>query len=230
MSDAIVHLQIDRRRTLHWLTASVAAAAASACNDVTGNQAAWPTLDLPSLTAKGYGTDPNMTQPSVPWPLTFTPAQLDKIKVIVDVILPRDQVYPSASEAGVHDFINEWISAPYKKQSEDRQIILEGLEWIDRRAKSLTKASFLKSTPRQRSALIEQLAATLPSDENKATAFFARVRYLTLGAYFSTEAGIKSINYIGNVPITGDWPGPTPEALTHLTSVLTSLDLPFQKG
>ncbi len=55
--------------------------------------------------------------------------------------------------------------------------------------------------------------------------FFERFRYLAVGAYYTTEAGMKDVGYVGNVPIAGAYPGPSDEALAHLAGVLKHLGL-----
>ena len=35
----------------------------------------WPGIELDTITGPTYGTDPIMTSPSVPWPLTLSDAQ-----------------------------------------------------------------------------------------------------------------------------------------------------------
>ncbi|MBT5682665.1 MAG: gluconate 2-dehydrogenase subunit 3 family protein, partial [Gammaproteobacteria bacterium] len=44
-------------------------------------------------------------------------------------------------------------------------------------------------------------------------------------AYFASPEGTKDIGYIGNTPIAGDYPGPTPEAMAHLDKMLSDLGL-----
>ena len=50
-------------------------------------------------------------------------------------------------------------------------------------------------------------------------------RQLVVGAYVTSPQGMQDLGYQGNVPIAGDYPGPTPEAMTHLHSLLNDLDL-----
>ena len=75
--------------------------------------------------------------------------------------------------------------------------------------------------------LVDELAA--PGGAHSALAeqarFFDRFRYLAAGAYYTTEAGMKDVEYIGNVPIAGAYPGPSDEALAHLAGVLKHLGL-----
>jgi hypothetical protein len=46
-----------------------------------------------------------------------------------------------------------------------------------------------------------------------------------LAAFFCTPEGCKDIGYLGNVPIAGDYPGPSDEAKAHLDQVLAELGL-----
>jgi hypothetical protein len=54
--------------------------------------------------------------------------------------------------------------------------------------------------------------------------FFKRFRYLTVGAYFTTEAGFKDIGYIGNVSRPSD-PGPSEDVKAVLERELKKLGL-----
>jgi len=54
---------------------------------------------------------------------------------------------------------------------------------------------------------------------------FSVLRNLVLAAFFSTPEGTKDIGYLGNVPIPGDYPGPTSEAMAHLAIELKKLGL-----
>ena len=52
-----------------------------------------------------------------------------------------------------------------------------------------------------------------------------RSQELVLAAFFCTPEGCKDIGYLGNVPIAGDYPGPSDEAKAHLDQVLAELGL-----
>jgi len=55
--------------------------------------------------------------------------------------------------------------------------------------------------------------------------FFARLRGLLMGGFYSLPEGMKDIGYIGNAPMTGDYPGPTQEAVAHLNAALAKLGI-----
>ena len=58
--------------------------------------------------------------------------------------------------------------------------------------------------------------------------FFRRFRYVAVGAFYSTEAGMKDAGYVGNVAISGPYPGPSEEAMDHLRGVLDGLGLTLE--
>src|SRR5436305_7746562 len=119
--------RMDRREAIKWMVAATAALSV---------------VDARSFAAvraiNGYGTDPKLNEAYKPgdlWPLTFTPEQRRAVTALCDLIIPADEKSPSASQLQVPDFIDEWVSAPYPRQKEDRKEILVGLKWLDKEAK-----------------------------------------------------------------------------------------------
>jgi hypothetical protein len=152
--------------------------------------------------------DPKLNPPVMArWPRIMSEGQLQTAAVVVDYILPATATAPSASSLGVPDFLNEWVSAPYPGQIKDRPLILDGLDGIAR--------DVLKGDASKRAAAL----AALPG-----TDFFKRIRALTIGAYYTTEAGFKDIGYIGNVARPTD-PGPSTEVKAALEARLQKLGL-----
>ena len=172
----------------------------------------------------GYGSDPDLSNPVVPWSRTMTTAQLETSAVLCDLILPADARSPAASEVGVPDFIDEWVSAPYPRQQNDRHIILAGLEWLERQSRTRFDTSFVSAAEADATALLDDIAVPSSAAADLGD-FFERFRYLSVGAFYTTEAGTDDIGYIGNVPIGGNYPGPSDEAMAHLAGVLEQLGL-----
>ncbi|WP_430455448.1 gluconate 2-dehydrogenase subunit 3 family protein [Rheinheimera sp.] len=189
----------------------------------------WPELNLKPITAKGYGTDPNMIlPPESPWPLTMSAPQLTLLALLSDILIPREGDVPSASEVDAPAIIDEWISAPYPRQQQDRPVILAALAWIDDEATLRFGSNFASLKRPQRLAIIDDIAfdnaQTKPQFQRIAKAF-ALLRGLVVAAFFSTPQGTKDIGYLGNTAIGGDYPGPTPEAKAHLDKTLANLGL-----
>ena len=168
----------------------------------------------------GYGPDPSMVRvynPGDVWPLTLNLTQIQTMKALCDVILPGDTHSPAASEVGVPEFLNEWVSAPYPEQQADRPLLLEGLEWINNEARKLFGSGFAELQADQKQHVCEFFADPEKARDVGAQAarFFRRIRDLAVGGYYTTPQGMKVAGYVGNVPVT-TFEGPTPEALRHL--------------
>jgi hypothetical protein len=202
---------MDRRKSIKWVLAA---------------SAVWPALGRrivhagTTATSGGYGTDPNLIPASKPgefWPLTLTAAQRQLAAVLADIIIPADEHSPGASAVGVVDFIDEWASAPYPTQREDRQTILAGLAWLDEESGRRHGKSFSSLDPLQQAGICDDICSeTRAAPEHRAAAhFFALFRDLTAGGFYTTPVGRKDLNYMGNVPMTR-FDGPDAELLRTL--------------
>jgi len=189
----------------------------------------WTTHPLEPVHASGYGTDPDLLHPApAPWPNTLTEPQLDTLSVLVDILIPAEGDLPAASAVGVVQVIDEWISAPYPTQQQDRTLLLSGFDWCDREAQRRFNSDFRALYAADCLAIIDDIAHSgHPGDQalEGPRGFFGRLRQLTAGAYYTSPEGVRELGYVGNVPIPGDWPGPTEEALAHLEAALERLGL-----
>lgn len=218
---------VDRRVTLQWLAGAMAAAGMPLNGAYATAQATpgpWP-QDLPApVKGPGYGTDPALLEGIVPWRKTLTPPQLETAAALCDTILPPEGQWPAPSAVGIHHFIDEWVSAPYPEQTSDRKILLNGFAWVETEARGRHGLAYSKLSEAARTAILKDAAKA----DAKGEAFLGRMKFLTTGAYYTSEIGIKELGYVGNEPIEGDYPGPTKEALAHLDQVLASLNLKRQ--
>src|SRR5215475_12133599 len=201
--------RITRRESIKWV---VAASATASLLSTRGFGA--------SAAVRGYGQDPKLLETYKPgdlWPLTLTKDQRRTAAVLCDVIIPADEKSPSASQLGVHDFIDEWISAPYPKQQEDRKIILDGLSWLDSESKKRFKKAFVDLSEDQRRQICDDICFEPKAKPalKKPAQFFARFRDLTAGGFYTTPEGMRDIQYLGNVPLT-KFDGPPSEVLAYL--------------
>jgi hypothetical protein len=201
--------RITRRESIKWVIAASAAASLLSTRGFGANGA-----------VHGYGQDPKLLETYKPgdlWPLTFTKEQRHIAAILCDVIIPTDEKSPSASQLSVHDFIDEWISAPYPRQQEDRKIILDGLTSLDSESKKRFKKSFVDLSDDQRRQICEDICFEPKAKPamKKSAQFFARFRDLTAGGFYTTPEGMKDIQYLGNVPLT-KFDGPPPEVLSYL--------------
>jgi hypothetical protein len=203
---------MDRRTTIKWMLAAAATvpslqlsfAGDAAARDVAANQA-------------GYGTDPDLQKewkPGGPWPLTLSESGRATARALADLIIPADEVSPAASDVGVVDFIDEWISAPYPQQRGDRPIVLNGLVWIEAESRKRFEQAFPALSDAQRVQIADDICSPAKAKPQFAEAakFFSKFRDLTAGGFYTTPIGMKDIGYTGNVPLT-KFDGPPLEAL-----------------
>src|SRR5581483_4336298 len=110
---------MDRRTTIKWMFAAATTLPLGGLLSPFAAEAAGK--------ARPYGSDPKLLElyhPGELWPLTLTPEQRRIATILADTIIPADETSPSASAVGVVDFLDEWISAPYPTQKEDRHTVL----------------------------------------------------------------------------------------------------------
>ncbi|MEX2044009.1 MAG: gluconate 2-dehydrogenase subunit 3 family protein, partial [Opitutus sp.] len=160
----------------------------------------------PALSANGYGTDPDLLkdyQPGAIWPLTLSADQRATVRALCDTIIPADDRGPAASAVGVHDFIDEWISAPYPGHADDRRAIVDGVAWLEAESSRRFGNSFGNLVVRQKTAICDDICHVPDAapEYRAAAEFFRRFRDLAAGGYYTTPAGMKDIGYVGNVAL-----------------------------
>ncbi|OUW19244.1 MAG: hypothetical protein CBD18_01120 [Opitutales bacterium TMED158] len=203
--------RMDRRDAIKWMLS--AAATVPFLNSKSFAQAG-PAIPTPD----GYGFDPNLVTPSpAPWERILTDEQLKTVSALADVILPRVDDSPSASELNVPDFIDEWISAPFETQQNDKETALAGIEWLDSESNKRFGASFDALSESQKKAICDDIcyAPKAKSEFKEAANFFNDFRRLTMGGYYTTNYGTKEVGYVGNVALA-TFDGPPKEVLDFL--------------
>jgi len=167
--------------------------------------------------AKGYGTDPDLLKRLVTWPRTLNAAQLKTLAALCDIILPAEAPYPSAAAIGVHDFLDEWVSAPYPQMQADRVTILNGLVALDQSMRSEQGRAFADADLSRQAAAFDRLCSA------EATVGFARrLIELVCAGYYTTREGHAAIGYVGNVAQLS-FPAPAPEIVQRFEKALSEL-------
>jgi gluconate 2-dehydrogenase gamma chain len=166
---------------------------------------------------RGTPTDPDLLHPKKDWPRKLSARELATLGVLVDTIIPADAVSPSASAVGVPAWINEYVSAPYDGQMRDLIRVRGGLAWLNVESTRRFGKRFAGLTAAERALICDDICF-LPraAPEFQAAArFFDLVRDLTAVGFYTTDAGMKDIGYIGNVALPR-FDGPPPAVLRHL--------------
>jgi hypothetical protein len=184
----------NRRRVLQMMAAA-GTAVAVASNYSTGASA--------QTKQQGYGQDVDVNNPVVTWDKTLSSNELKNLDVVGDLIIPADDKSPSASHLNITDFVNEWVSAPYPTQEEDRATVLYGLNWLNEQANKEDQRYFHGLAADRQAAIFDELASGVEAGTASAehTTFMERIVYLYVGGYYTTDEGMEDIGYVGNVPL-----------------------------
>ena len=128
----------------------------------------------------------------------FTAHEKSTLILLADLIIPKDAVSGSASDAGVVDFI-EFIV----KDNTDHQLPMRGgLKWLDMQCLNRYEQSFIGSTNTQQLQLLELIAypGNTKPELHQGEVFFNKMRDLTATGFYTSKIGIKDIGYVGNAP------------------------------
>jgi hypothetical protein len=216
----------DRRATLKLIMAAAAAvpalrrAGATDPTDLQPDPRAGGDVQQYVPLMNGYGPDPNLIKAYEKgefWPLTLDAQQRALAAALSDLIIPADEHSPSASAVGTVDFIDEWISAPYPQQLQDRETVLSGFVWLDGESRHRFERPFAKLHEAQQRAICDSVcdASRVPEHLKKPARFFATYRNLTVAGFYTTAAGREDLRYVGNIPLQ-HFDGPPAELLRKL--------------
>jgi gluconate 2-dehydrogenase gamma chain len=126
----------------------------------------------------------------------FSKAEMDSLKVLVDIIIPADATSGSATQAGVPDFIEFIVKDIPSHQTPMRG----GLMWVDNMAIKMFKVKFTALSAAQRIQIVDLIAypEKAKPEHSQGVAFFNLLRNLTATGFFTSEMGLKDLGYAGN--------------------------------
>ncbi|MBO0592772.1 gluconate 2-dehydrogenase subunit 3 family protein [Cellulophaga sp. E16_2] len=130
--------------------------------------------------------------------------ELETLTVLVDLILPANDSYGSASDAGVPDFI-EFMTKDYPKFQTP---IRGGFMWLDHKSNKDFGVEFKTATVEQQKVILDTIAypnVEVPESKRPLEVqFFSLMRNLTLTGYYTSKIGIEDLGYVGNTPNVWD--------------------------
>ena len=169
--------------------------------------------EVHALAAQGRGAGTPYT------PKSFTPVEFRTLERLTDLIIPVENGAPGAVAAGCA----AWIDLISSENDQLKKIYKDGFAWVDAAMKTRGAGSFADATPGQQTALLDQIAYRRNQSPELAPGieFFAWVRRMTVDAFYTSEIGIKDIDYRGNSPM-GSYPEPT-EQIAYVLKRVPSL-------
>jgi len=168
-------------------------------------------------------------------PKFFTPHEYATVRILVDLIIPKDDRSGSATDAGVPEFMDFMMIDQPARQTAMRG----GLAWIDRECLRRYDKPFTGCAAPERNAVLDDIAwpagrpgttvvappgAGAPAqgtpeaarpEYSQGTAFFTSFRDLTASGFWTTRMGIDDLQYLGNVGVA-EWKGCPEEVVKKL--------------
>ena len=166
---------------------------------------------------RGTPTDPDLITPKSPWPRVLSAGELLTLAALCDMIIPADAHSPSASTVGVPAYIDEYVSAPYEWAEIARVRVRGGLVWLDVESDRRFSKTFTALTAAQKGQICDDICfyPKAKPEHRPGARFFGEIRNLTQSGFYTSEAGMKDLQYVGNVPLA-KWDGPPPDVLRKL--------------
>ncbi len=147
-------------------------------------------------------------------PQILTAHEYRTVQVLSDWIIPADERSGSATQAGVPEFIDDWLNF---WRGDLLAEIQGGLMWLDIQCRHHYGHDFVDCPPADQKKILDRIAypKTAALDDANAVAFFNRMRDLVLGGFYSSEMGVKDLPYLGN-QMVAHWDGCPPEVLEKI--------------
>ena len=167
---------MDRRKSIKTLLVGTAAAAVliESCDTSVKNNS--------TASSKGLNEEDRMAEEKIAnkklrEEIFFTPTEMATITILGDIIIPKDDVSGSASEAKVPEFI-EFI---VKDMPEHQTPMRGGLRWLEMISLKKYGNSFTAITEKQRIEIIDEIAypKKAKASMKQGVAFFNLMRNLT---------------------------------------------------
>ena len=149
-------------------------------------------------------------------PKFFTAHEWRTVRVLADMIIPKDERSGSATDAKAPEFIDFMLMD--KETSESSRVSMRGgLAWLDTEMRHRFTKDFLGASDVQRRAVLDDIAfpKTAKPEFRAGVAWFNRFRSNVGSAFFSSAMGWQDLRYIGNV-FNPNWNGCPPDATRKL--------------
>ena len=166
--------------------------------------------------------------PGVYKPQFFNAHEWRTVRMLTDLIIPRDERSGSATDAGVPEFLDFMMMDRPTLQLQMRG----GLRWIDNHSNTRFSNRFIALAAGQQTSILNEIAfpEQAKPEVSQGVSFFSFLRDMTAAGFWSSRIGVKDIGYMGN-EWRSEWNGCPPAALQRLgvSESFMSSRIPFQR-
>lgn len=133
----------------------------------------------------------------------FNEHEMKTIASLCDIIIPKDDVSGSATDAGVPGFI-EFMA---KDRPAYQTPLRGGIKWLDLQCMRRFNADFASCNADQQIEMVDEIAfpEKAKPEMQPGVAFFNTMRDLTACGFFTSKMGLQDLGYMGNRP--NQWNG-----------------------
>ena len=151
----------------------------------------------------------------------FSDHEMATITVLVDIIIPKDEVSGSASDAKVPEFIDFIVQDMPQHQLPMRG----GLRWLDMQCLKQYEKAFKDCSQQQQIEIVDQIAYPKKAkpEMKQGVVFFSLMRNLTASGFYTSEIGVKDLGYAGNTP--NKWNGVPDDVLKQYNIAYTEKEM-----
>ena len=146
-------------------------------------------------------------------PKFFTALEYSTVRILVDLIIPKDARSGSATDAGVPQFMDFFMTDNPGRQNAMRG----GLAWLNLECHRRFNLDFTGCTDAQRREVLDDISwpQRVKPAVSHGVPFFNSFRDLTASGFFTSQMGIEDLDYQGNT-FVGAWTGCPDEVLKKL--------------
>jgi len=144
-------------------------------------------------------------------PKGLTAHEYRTLERLTDLIIPVENGAPGAVAAGAA----AWIDMLASENAQLKAIYTTGTAWLDAAMKTRGAADFVSAPAAEQTAMLDRIAYRRNQSAELAPGieFFTWARRMTVDAFYTSEIGIRDIDYQGNRPMMA-YPAPT-EAIAY---------------
>lgn len=145
-------------------------------------------------------------------PKVFTQAEWQTTRILVDLVIPKDDRSGSATDAMVPEFMDVFMADRQNMQ----RWMKSGLQWLDDECRKRFRRTFVQCDASQRTAVLDDIAwpAKAREDMQAGVRFFNNFRNFTASGFWSSKMGVQDLQYMGNTVTV--WNGCPQPALDKL--------------
>ncbi len=212
---------MDRRKSLKLIVTGAVAAPAVLTGCKTNDKKTEAAADDPKFTLDRNPDELKYEKKLLAEEKFFTEHEMATITILADIIIPKDEISGSASDAKVPEFIEFIVH-----DMPNHQVPMKGgLRWLDMYCLKTYEQSFVDCTNLQQIELIDQIAYPKKAKPamSQGVKFFSLMRDLTASGFYTSAIGVKDIGYAGNTPT--QWNGVPEEVLQQYKLAYTEKEL-----